>query len=184
MTFSRCLTRTGPTRPAGTSVRLPPTAIDPRPDWLIATCDLLDRTPDPVGSVYLLHFDRPIGDLNNPRGYAGHYTGWTLDLRGRLGDHAAGKGPKDGGARLVQVVRQAGIGFQLVRVWEGTRGLERSLKRRGGAARRCPVCRLQALGLTLPRRPTHPLDQLELGPAAAWLVTGRLVEAGQLELAA
>jgi hypothetical protein len=97
---------------------------------------------------------------------------------------AAGKGPKDGGARLVQVARQAGIGFQLVRVWEGTRGLERSLKRRGAAARRCPVCRLQALGLTLPRRPTHPLDQLELGPAAAWLVTGRLVEAGQLELAA
>jgi hypothetical protein len=98
---------------------------------------------------------------------------WTLDLCGRLGDHAAGKGPNDGGARLVQVVRQAGIGFQLVRVWEGTRGLERSLKRRGGAARRCPVCRLQALGLTLPRRPTHLLDRLELGPAAAWLVTGR-----------
>jgi hypothetical protein len=109
---------------------------------------------------------------------------WTLDLCGRLGDHAAGKGPNDGGARLVQVVRQAGIGFQLVRLWHGTRGLERSLKRRGGAARRCPVCRLQALGQTLPRRPTHPLDQLELGPAAAWLVTSRLVEAGQLKLAA
>jgi hypothetical protein len=79
MTFSRCLTRTGPTRPAGTSVRLPPMAIDPRPDWLIATCELLDRAPDPVGFVYLLHFDRPIGDLDNPRGYAGHYTSgrWT-----------------------------------------------------------------------------------------------------------
>jgi hypothetical protein len=76
MTFSRCLTRSGLTRPAGTSVRPPPmAAVDPRPDWLIATCELLDRTPDPVGFVYLLHFDRPIGDLDNPRGYAGHYTG-------------------------------------------------------------------------------------------------------------
>jgi hypothetical protein len=41
------------------------------------------------------------------------------------------------------VVGEAGIGFQLVRTWEGDRYRERALKRQGEASRRCPICRQQ-----------------------------------------
>jgi predicted GIY-YIG superfamily endonuclease len=116
--------------------------------------------------VYLLHFDQPIGDLHNPRGFASHYTGWTLDLPARLIDHAQGRG-----ARLMQVVGELGIGWQLARIWTGTRARERSLKQRG-ATRRCPVCQLAALGLQPPR----PLDPLavELGARVAGFATSAL----------
>ena len=78
----------------------------------------------------------------------------------RLVDHAAGRG-----ARIMQVVGEAGIGWQLARIWTGTRTRERSLKRSGGAARRCPVCQLAALCLQ-PPRPVDPLA-LELGVRVA-----------------
>jgi predicted GIY-YIG superfamily endonuclease len=81
------------------------------------------------GTVYLLHFDQPYR-------HARHYTGWTLDLHARLADHAAGRG-----ACLLEVIRNAGIGFTLARTWTGTRSRERALKRQGGASRRCPLCR-------------------------------------------
>ena len=132
-----------------------------RPPWLSdELLGLLEAQGRLVGVIYLLHFDRPIGDLANPRGFAGHYTGWTLNLPGRLQEHAAGRG-----ARLMQVVGEAGIGWQLARIWPGTRTRERSLKRSGGAARRCPVCHLTPLGLQ-PPRPVDPLA-LELGVRAA-----------------
>jgi hypothetical protein len=91
-----------------------------------------------------------------------HIHHWTLDLPARLVDHAAGRG-----ARLLQVVGELGIGWQLARIWIGTRTRERSLKQ-PGAARRCPVCRLAALGLQ-PPRPIDPLA-LELGLRAATTV--------------
>jgi len=131
-----------------------------RPPWLAGEyLALLQRQGRGVGVVYLLHFDQPIGDLTNPRGFACHYTGWTLDLPARLVDHAAGRG-----ARLMQVVGELGIGWQLARIWTGTRTRERSLKQRG-ATRRCPVCQLTTLGLQ-PPRPVDPLA-LELGPRVA-----------------
>jgi predicted GIY-YIG superfamily endonuclease len=80
------------------------------------------------GTVYLLHFDRPYQ-------HASHYTGWALDLDHRLAEHAAGRG-----ARLLAVIKAAGIGWQLARTWPGTRNRERALKRQGGASRRCPLC--------------------------------------------
>jgi predicted GIY-YIG superfamily endonuclease len=80
------------------------------------------------GTVYLLHFDRPYG-------HAAHYTGWAIDLDARLAAHTAGRG-----ARLLAVIREAGIGWQLARTWPGTRTRERALKRQGGASRRCPLC--------------------------------------------
>jgi hypothetical protein len=134
-----------------------------RPPWLAAGNQylaLLERAGRGVGVIYLIHFDRPIGDLRNPRGFASHYTGWTLDLPARLVDHAQGRG-----ARLMEVVGELGIGWQLARIWTGTRTRERSLKRSGGAARRCPVCQLAALGLQ-PPRPVDPLA-VELGARAA-----------------
>ena len=80
------------------------------------------------GCVYLLHFDRPYR-------HAAHYTGWTANLFNRIEAHENGRG-----ARLLAVVRDAGIGFTLARIWPGTRDRERALKRQGGASRRCPLC--------------------------------------------
>ena len=81
-----------------------------------------------LGVIYLLHFDQPYK-------HARHYTGWTEDLLDRLDRHASGHG-----ARLVEVIWQAGIGFTLVRICEGTRRTERAIKHAGGAARYCPAC--------------------------------------------
>jgi hypothetical protein len=138
-----------------------------RPAWLSdAVLGILEaRNGHLVGLIYLAHFDRPIGDATNPRGFALHYTGWTLNLPIRLGEHAAGRG-----ARLMQVVAEQHIGWQVTRLWIGTRGRERSLKRHG-AARRCPFCRLAAAGAHLPTSDQGVMDALELGDRAAALLT-------------
>jgi predicted GIY-YIG superfamily endonuclease len=82
-----------------------------------------------AGTVYLLHFDRPYK-------HARHYVGWTArNVRCRLAEHEAGRG-----ARLLAVVREAGIGWQLARLWPGGRARERQIKRQGGHARQCPLC--------------------------------------------
>jgi hypothetical protein len=103
----------------------------------------------PLGTVYLLHFDQRYE-------HAGHYTGFAESsgaegsgLLKRLGEHAAGRG-----ARLVEVITQAGISFRLARTWPGvTRARERQLKRQGGASRRCPIC------LDQPATPSQRHDQ-------------------------
>jgi predicted GIY-YIG superfamily endonuclease len=99
-----------------------------------------------TGTIYMIHFDERYG-------HAGHYTGWTTDLPARLAAHTAGTG-----AKLMEVIKDAGITWRLARTWEGTRNLERSLKRSGGGARRCPICtpelsRLQPFGPE--NSPTH-----------------------------
>ena len=83
--------------------------------------------------VYLLHFDRPYR-------HARHYTGWTRDeksLARRVEHHRRGTG-----ARLMEVVAAAGIGFTVARTWDdGDRNKERRLKNSGSASRYCPICR-------------------------------------------
>ena len=60
----------------------------------------------------------------------------TQDLAARLDAHVRGRG-----ARLVEVITQAGIGFTLARTWpETTRDREDSLKHCGDARRFCPEC--------------------------------------------
>ena len=81
-----------------------------------------------LGVIYMLCFTQPYR-------HARHYVGWTEDLFDRLDRHAAGRG-----ARLVEVITQAGIGFTLVRICEGTRRRERAIKHAGGAVRYCPAC--------------------------------------------
>ncbi len=44
------------------------------------------------------------------------------------------------GARLLQVVRDAGISFHVARTWDGDRKLERKLKNRKNAKFLCPEC--------------------------------------------
>jgi predicted GIY-YIG superfamily endonuclease len=96
----------------------------------------------PSGTVYLFHFDQRYE-------HAGHYTGWAEDLDHRVAEHLAGRG-----ARLIEVITQAGIGFRLARTWPRvTRARERQLKRQGGASRYCPICQEDRKARGLPRRP-------------------------------
>jgi hypothetical protein len=75
---------------------------------------------------------------------------WAVDLDRRLPEHRNGRG-----ARLLEVITQAGIGFRLARTWPGvTRARERQLKRQGGASRYCPICQAERKARGLPRRPT------------------------------
>ena len=82
-----------------------------------------------MGTVYLIHFDTPYR-------HAQHYIGWASNLPARLAEHRAGNG-----ARLMEVIANAGITWQLARTWPGDRNLERKLKDRHGASRFCPICR-------------------------------------------
>lgn len=93
-------------------------------------------------TVYLLHFDRPISPNHSCR----HYLGWTMNLPKRLEAHRKGQG-----ARLCEVAMERGIGFDLARVWAGTRRLERRLKNRKNGPKLCPIClsQTQALDFTL-----------------------------------
>jgi predicted GIY-YIG superfamily endonuclease len=93
-----------------------------------------------TGTVYLLHF-------NEPYKHARHYVGWAQNVKRRLAEHQAGRG-----ARLLAVVKAAGIGWQLARLWPGSRARERQIKRQGGHSRQCPLC-----GVT-PRRVPRNAD--------------------------
>jgi hypothetical protein len=83
-----------------------------------------------AGVVYLLHFDRPYK-------HARHYLGWAAagHLDSRIAAHRGGQG-----ARLMAVIKAAGIGFRVARTWPGSRARERQIKRQGGASRCCPLC--------------------------------------------
>ena len=78
--------------------------------------------------VYLIHFRKRYR-------HAGHYLGSADDLEARLAKHAAGQG-----ARLMAVVKEAGIEWELARTWPGGRARERQLKKQLGASRMCPLC--------------------------------------------
>lgn len=105
-----------------------------------------------TGVVYLLHFSTPYK-------HAAHYLGFSTDLVGRLAEHAAGQG-----ARLTQVVKQAGIGWSLTRVWpNATRFDERRLKNKHASPRLCPAC-----GAT-PPTPAIPAELAATLPA--WVFT-------------
>ena len=81
-----------------------------------------------MGTVYLLHFDRPYR-------HTAHYMGWALDVEARIKQHRDGNG-----ARLMRVIKDAGIGFQLARTWKGDRKLERRLKKQKQARKLCKIC--------------------------------------------
>jgi len=83
------------------------------------------------GTVYLLHLDPPLK-------HARHYTGWTHDLDQRMEAHRSGRG-----ARLMEVIKEAGGTFRLVRTWPGSRALERAIKDQKNAPQLCPECTSQ-----------------------------------------
>lgn len=79
-------------------------------------------------TIYLIHFDKPYK-------HARHYMGSTSDLEARLEAHRNGRG-----SRLMEVIAQAGITWQLVRTWPGDRKTERRLKKWHNAPALCPIC--------------------------------------------
>lgn len=104
--------------------------------------------PSPEGTIYLLHFDRPLA-------HARHYIGWTEDLERRLEKHA-----RDGGAAIVRAAINEGIGIVLAATFVGTKRDEGRLKDRGGARRICPVCRGSAAPLRILREPSSAPEAL------------------------
>jgi hypothetical protein len=89
-------------------------------------------------SLYLLHIE--------PRyKHAGHYLGWTPDLRvnRRAMEHI--DGVKHKASPLILAALNAGCTVTIVRRWEGLqydKKAERAKKTRGHA-RLCPLCRQQ-----------------------------------------
>jgi predicted GIY-YIG superfamily endonuclease len=84
-------------------------------------------------TVYLLHFHRRYW-------HAGHYLGATRDLTRRLLAHEHGRG-----ARLLTVIHEAGITWELARTWRGGWKQERKLKRQKNGVRLCPICKRRKL---------------------------------------
>jgi len=58
-------------------------------------------------------------------------------VEGRLYYHKKGAG-----AKLLAALNRAGIGYRIVRVFEGDRNLERKLKNRKNTAAICPICKV------------------------------------------
>ena len=78
--------------------------------------------------VYLICFSEPYKRVQ-------HYLGCTNNLDRRLSEHRSGNG-----ARLLQVVNEAGITYAVVRVWNGYFEKELELKKRKQASHFCPKC--------------------------------------------
>ena len=81
------------------------------------------------GVVYLIHFDKPYM-------HAQHYLGWAHDFEARMLRHRAGRG-----SNLLKVIQNAGIDWQVVRVWEpADPRVEAELKKYKNSRRLCPIC--------------------------------------------
>ena len=98
-----------------------------------------EDVPKDPGTVYLLHFDQPIGDPHKNRGQAQHYVGCSSQLQQRLTNHAHGRT-----ARIVSAVISQGIEWELAAVGvthrRGMRKIERQVKSWKSARAFCPLC--------------------------------------------
>lgn len=82
------------------------------------------------GTVYVLHFEPAYK-------HAQHYVGWTEgDVAERVAVHLRGRG-----SPLVRAAVAAGVDMQLAATYEGTRYLERRMKRWHHTSRFCAICR-------------------------------------------
>jgi hypothetical protein len=84
--------------------------------------------------TYLIHLDQALGS-DHPLGRARHYVGTTVNLDQRLETHRSGKG-----ARMLAAAVDRGIGFGVVRTWDGGRETEKRIKSQRNAPRLCPAC--------------------------------------------
>lgn len=79
-------------------------------------------------TVYLIHFETPYK-------HARHYLGSALNLEERIEQHRRSQG-----ARLIEVINEAGIAWDVARTWDGTRETEAKFKRARHNVRLCPKC--------------------------------------------
>lgn len=88
--------------------------------------------------VYLIHFHAPVAfrQLHGKTVAVRHYIGSAKVLEERMQAHNVRKD-----AAIMRTAAERGVGWEVVRTWEGDRRLERSLKRQGHFDRRCPKCR-------------------------------------------
>ena len=84
-----------------------------------------------MGTVYLLHFEKPIG-------HSQHYLGYTSRrVVDRVQEHIDGTG-----AALPREATKQNIHPECIRIWEdGDPALEKALKRRKNSRGLCPICR-------------------------------------------
>jgi predicted GIY-YIG superfamily endonuclease len=85
-------------------------------------------------TVYLVCLDEKLGS-SHPLGGAGHYLGQTQNLDQRIECHREGRG-----AKILAAAVARGIGFSVVRTWDGGRDKERQLKRQHNPRKFCPRC--------------------------------------------
>ena len=89
-----------------------------------------------MGTIYLLHFEQPIGNAERGRvAMADHYTGY-YDNPARIDYHRNGTS----GVDIVKAFHDRQIPFVVARKRSGTKTDERRIKNAGGARRYCPVC--------------------------------------------
>jgi hypothetical protein len=94
------------------------------------------RTRDSWGEIYLFHFDRPLGNLANPRAQARHYLGWAYDAEERIATQLAGRG-----AAIVRAALAAGITLTPYVLGPAPLGTEVYIKRHiKQTACLCPDC--------------------------------------------
>jgi predicted GIY-YIG superfamily endonuclease len=108
----------------------------------------IPRFPQGRAYVYLIHFREPYK-------HARHYCGFTTNLDARLTCHRHGNG-----ARLMEVVTDAGIEWELARLWpvascEEGHVLERRLKRRHDGPGLCPICAGKPVDVLVALRQGH-----------------------------
>ena len=80
-------------------------------------------------TTYVVCLERPLG---GPSHFAQHYIGRSKDPAKRLETHRAGLG-----ARILAAAVERGIGFDVVRTWDGD--VEKRLKAHHRAWSFCPV---------------------------------------------
>jgi hypothetical protein len=76
-----------------------------------------------MGTVYTVHFARPVATSAPRAHWPRHYTGWASDLGARLAAHEAGNG-----SVLFRLAAQQGTGWRLACSEPGDRNRERQLK--------------------------------------------------------
>ncbi len=91
------------------------------------------RAPKPEGYVYVLHFREA---LAGGKKASRHYVGWSRNWIYRVQSHRQGTSR----ARIMEVLHERGITFEVALVVKGSPAVERRIKASHHHARYCPIC--------------------------------------------